>query len=427
MKRRLLILALCAPLTPILGGCHVYYFAHARVPLSAPADTTCLRSSLAVGTGHRPLAAQQRDGGRITAVAYSTPAMFHNRWEIVAQVVRRDSSVHRGTIYRDSSADLAATYVQLDRRIGPGQGALTTAHMARFLLDLRDACGGRSPGGERLFSAGVSETPYQAWVVRGTDSRVAMRLTVDSRRYRLHWPRNPGRYVLRVDTLAGHSAPRRPTWLEADSLELPAPRRGTTLATECWRGDSLPSGSLVALTRETDTHYFTHVLGAWTLDPATLRIRPASTDGVECLNPDRGPVLADAPRALRAEALTFRPAPGAARIYAYLSRPDFPAEGAIANVAVDGRRVGRVEGGSFLMVEVDAGRHRVSSPAGRRESVLWLDAAPDSVYFVDLRTKTLAWRWRATVTRMEPVRARRVIRAAHMVSSAWPGTRMEDR
>ena len=424
MKRRLLTLALSASLAHMLGACHVYYFAHARVPLSAPVDTACLRSTLADGTRHRLLDSRQLEGGRTAVVAYSTPAMFHNRWEIVTQVVRRDSSVHRGKVYLDSSATLGATYVQLDRRIEPGQGALTTAQMARFLLDVRDACGGRSPGGERLFSVEVEETPYRAWVVRGTSGRIAMRLTVHSRLYRLHWPRNSGRYVLRVDTLADDSEPRYLRWLEADTLALTSPEKGTTLATECWRGDSLSAGSLVALTRDTDTQYFTDVLDAWALDRSALRLRPVPVDRIECLNTDWDPVLPDAPRVLRSAALTFRPSPGMARIYAYMSRPDFPIEYAIARVAVDSQLVGRVEGGSFLMIELEPGRRRVSSPAGRRESALWLDAEADSSYFVELRKKTLAWSWRATMRRMDPARARDAIRRAHMVPSSWPGTPM---
>ena len=425
MKRRLLTLALAASLAPMLGACHVYHFAHARVPLSAPADTTCLRSSLGEGTRYRHLQSRQLEGGRITTVAYSTPAMFHTQWDIVTQVARRDSGVWRGQVYRDSSATLAATYVQLDRPIEPAQGAVTTAQMARFLLELRDACGGRSPGGERLFSVEVTETPYRAWVVRGTGGRVAMRLTVDSRRYLLGFPRDAGRWVLRVDTLAADSNARFLRWLETDTLALPQPPKGTTVATECWRGDSLPDGTLIALARATYTpRYLTEVLDAWALDRAALRIRPVPAAGVECFNPDRGSLLPDAPHALRAAAVTFRPSPGMSRIYAYLSSPDFPVEYAIAAVAVDSQVVGRVEGGSFLMVEVAPGRRRVSSPAGRHESALWLDAAADSSYFVELRANKLAWSWRANVRMMDPARAREAIRGAQMVSSSWPGAPM---
>jgi hypothetical protein len=429
MKRHLFTLALAASLFPVLGGCHVYYFAHARVPLSAPADTSCLRSTLVDNRPFGSLGSRQIAGGRSTAVGYSTPAMFHDRWETVTQVIQRDSSIHRGEIFQDSSATLGTTYVQLDRRIDPGQAASTTAQMAQFLLDLRDTCGGRSPGDERLFSVAVEETPYRAWVVRGTNAQVRMRLTVDSRQYRLHWPQNAGRYVLRVDTLADDSEPRYLRWAEADTMLLPSPQKGTTLATDCWRGEALPSSDLVALTRKTNTQYFTEVLDAWALDRAALRIRPVPITGVECRNTDWGSMLPDAPFELRTAALTFRPSPGMARIYAYLS--DLPTERAITQVAVDSQLVGWIGGGSFLMVEVEPGPHRVSAPAGRHESALWLDAAPDSVYFVELRKNRLAWSlassWRAKVREMDPVEARNAIRRAHMVHSSWPGTPMRKR
>ncbi len=167
------------------------------------------------------------------------------------------------------------------------------------------------------------------------------------------------------------------------------------------------------------------MLDAWALDRSALRIREVNTRGVECLNDHRrGSFVPSAPRALRATALTFRPAPGLARIYAYLSWPDFPLESAIGKVSVDSQMVGRVEGGSFLMVDIEPGRHRVSVPGGRNEAAIWLDTMPDSSYFVELRRKTFAWSlsWAGTVRRMDPVRARAAIRKAHMVSSSWPGT-----
>jgi hypothetical protein len=431
MYRDLLPLALCAALSPALGACDVFYFAHARVPLIAPVDTTCLRSTLARGTQHRLRHSVERqlEGGRAAVVAYTTEGLFNNRWETVTQVVRRDSSVHRGSVYRDSSASLGASVVQVNRRFPPTQGPLTAAELARFLLDVRDACGGRSPGGERLFSLEVSETPYSAWVVRGTGGRVSLRLTVEGRRYWIQMlTRNAGRYVLHADTLSDQSEPRFPSWLEADTMTLPSPSTRTTVATECWRGDSLPTGDLVALARETDTKYLTDVLDAWALDRTAVRIRPVPVDGVECSHGDWG-ILPDAPRALRSAALTFRPAPGMARIYAYLSWPDVPIESAMPSVAVDSQIVGRLEGGSFLMVEVEPGRHRVSAPDGRHESVLQLDAAPDSAYFVELRTDKLAlsWHWRAKVRPMDPAKARAALRRAHMVPSSWPGAPMGSR
>jgi len=125
MMHRLTTFAFVALLSPSLGACHVYYMAHARVPLAAPLDSTCMRSKL--DERSRPLATREVADGRTSVVAFSTPAMFHSRWEVVAQVSHQDSSLHLGKVYRDSTATLAATYVQLDRRIETEQGMLTTA------------------------------------------------------------------------------------------------------------------------------------------------------------------------------------------------------------------------------------------------------------------------------------------------------------
>jgi hypothetical protein len=427
MRRHPLSVALSASIALVLTACDIFYVAHASVPLIAPIDTSCLRSTLERGAPHRP----QRVGGQSkedrSVSVYSTPAMFHNRWETVLQVAERDSSVHLGKVYRDSSASLHASIVQVNRRFAQADVPLTGAELAASLLEVRDACGGQSPGGERLFSVGINEWPYEAWVVRGTNSRVSMRLTVDSRRYKLQWPSEPGRFVLHADTLADDPPARYPKWIEVDSIQLPSPPKAATRALECWRGDSLPTGNLVAYVRRTDTQYFKDIFGAWALDRAALRLQPVSSDGIECLNTAWGSVLSHAPRELRATALTFHPAPGMARIYAYLSFPDFPTDYAIPAVAVDSQIVGRVEGGSFLMVEVQPGRHRVSSPAGRRESFLSLDAAADSSYFVELRKMQLTWTWRAKVRLMDAVKARNAIRTAHMAPSSWPGSPMGKR
>ena len=428
MKRQSVSHALGASFAAMLTACDVFYFAHASVPLIAPVDTACLRAALERGGPQRPqrMGGKQVGGDQQVSV-YSTPAMFHNRWETVVQVAERDSSLHLGKVYRDSSASLHASIVQVNRRFAQSDVPLTGAQLAASLLDVRDACGGQSPSGERLFSVEINEWPYETWAVRGTNSRSAMRLTVQDRRYHLQWPSEAGQFVLHADTMADQTAAGFPKWIEVDSVELPSPPKGVARASECWRGDSLPSGNILAYVRSTETQYFNDVLQAWALDRAAFRLRSVSTDGIECLNTGWGSVLPHAPRVLRATALTFHPAPGMARIYAYLSFPDFPTDYAIPAVAVDSQIVGRVEGGGFLMVEVEPGRHRVSSPAGRRESALSLDAAADSSYFVELRKMQLTWTWRAKVRLMDPVKARNAIRTAHMVPSSWPGLPMGKR
>jgi hypothetical protein len=426
MKRRSLNHALGASVAVVLTACDIFYVAHASVPLVAPIDTSCLRSTLERGGGpRRPQRAGGQAAGDQKVSVYSTPAMFHNRWETIAQVSERDSSFHLGKVYRDSSASLHASIVQVNRRFAQSDVPLTSAQLAASLLDVRDACGGQSPGAERLFSVEINEWPYETWAVRGTNSRAAMRLTVRDRRYHLQWPSDEGRFVLHADTMADQTAASYPKWIEVDSVELPSPPKGATRATECWRGDSLPTGNILAYVRRTETQYFKDVLQAWALDRAAFRLRSVSPDRIECLNTQWGSVLPHAPRVLRATALTFHPAPGMARIYAYLSFPDFPTDYAIPTIAIDSQIVGRVEGGSFLMVEVAPGRHRVSTPAGRHESVLALEALADSSYFVELRKIQLSWNWRASVRPMDPVKAHNAIRTAHMVPSSWPGSPME--
>lgn len=424
MIGQLRILVCSAGLAALLGGCHFYYFANARVPLSAPADPACLRSTLTDAGPYGHLASRHLAEGRMTVTAYDTPSMFRNRWVVVSQIARRDSGVYRGTVHRDSSATLSSTYVQVNRPISGGQGRLTTAEMAANLLDLARKCGGRTVDQEPLFTADVTDTPYRAWTVPGTSGRTALRLTVEERTHWGNWVRNSGRFVLRVDTIAADASLTHPRWLEVDSLELPAPRDGKRLATQCWRGDAPPAADIVAHVDDVDGQYHTTIHAAWELDRAALRIRPVSTNNIECRNPEWGSVFPDAPRLLRTDAITFRPARGMARIYAMLTKPHFPRETEIATVAVDSQLVGSLDGGSFLMVEVDPGRRRVSSVTGTHENILWVDAMPDSSYFVELRREQFAWsrRFRATVRAMDPQRAREAIRLAHMVTSSWPGT-----
>jgi hypothetical protein len=414
MKRRVANVVIVALSAPTFAACDIFYLARAHVPLVAPMDTSCLRLNARDG-GYPKERSVRAAEGRTTAVAY------YDARGGVTQVVQRDSSVFRGTVYRDSSVALHTAYVQINRPIDPRRGASMTAEMANYLLDMRDACGGRSPGNERLFSVDVGDV-YRAWVVEGTGGRVAVRLTADSVRYRLLWPTNADRHVLRLDTLTRDTTPHFPRWITVDSLVLPVPPRGVTIATNCWRGDSIPTGDLIALTRATAAQYWEHASAAWSIDRSALRIRRSAIEDVECLNEDWPATTPRAPPLLRAAALSFRPSPGMSRLYALLSKPDFPST-ATAAIAVDGQVVGQLDGGSFLMVEIEPGQHHVSAPTGGNASTLLLDAAPDSAYFLDLRRAVFAWRWRVNLRMMDPGRARERIRQAHMTSSSWRARR----
>ena len=90
-----------------------------------------------------------------------------------------------------------------------------------------------------------------------------------------------------------------------------------------------------------------------------------------------------APPELQAVALTFKPSPGMARIYVYRAGGAFGGASKLS-VAIDSQIVGRTAAGTYLMVELAPGPHRVSSPTGENESAVSLDALADSIYFVTL-------------------------------------------
>src|SRR6267378_1603544 len=93
-----------------------------------------------------------------------------------------------------------------------------------------------------------------------------------------------------------------------------------------------------------------------------------------------------APPELQAVALTFRPSPGTARIYVYRAGGAFGGASKLS-VAIDSQIVGRTAAGTYLMVEVGPGLHRVSSPTGENEGAVSLDALADSMYFVKVWPK----------------------------------------
>ena len=130
-----------------------------------------------------------------------------------------------------------------------------------------------------------------------------------------------------------------------------------------------------------------------------------------------------APPELQAVALTFKPAPGMSRIYVYRAGSGFGGASKLS-VAIDSQIVGRTAAGTYLMVELAPGLHRVSSPAGENESGVSLDAVADSVYFVKLWPKMGFFSAHSGMERMDPTEARAGIATARMVLSTWPGTPM---
>ena len=78
--------------------------------------------------------------------------------------------------------------------------------------------------------------------------------------------------------------------------------------------------------------------------------------------------------------------------------------------------------GTYLMVELAPGPHRVSSPTGENESAVSIDAVADSIYFVKLWPKMGFFSAHSGMERMDPAEARNGIATARMVASTWPGT-----
>ncbi|HEY6854210.1 MAG TPA: DUF2846 domain-containing protein [Gemmatimonadales bacterium] len=128
-----------------------------------------------------------------------------------------------------------------------------------------------------------------------------------------------------------------------------------------------------------------------------------------------------APPELQVAALTFTPAPGMVRIYVYRSGGAFGSASRLS-VAIDSQIVGRTAPGTYLMVELSPGRHRVSSATPENESGVVLDTQADSVYFVKVWPRMGLFSAHSGMERMEPTEARRGIGTARMVVSTWPGT-----
>ncbi len=258
-KNCLRLVALLSPLS--LQGCDHVSYVHARMPLIRPLDAACLSTNVNRVTGHTATLVKHHQPNR-DIVAY---ASYLTRIGNVSQAVTRDSSVYlEARIARISDISHEGFgRVEADS-IGSSFGAV--------LRELRDACEGKTPR-PGAFTIRVYAPLYEEWMVDGTNGRVSMR-----------WIRESGEVTLQVDTLADGADARRPFWLEVRDVHIPAPPNAFGIGTECARGDSSPTGTIIAVTRITKTPFFGDVLQAWNLDVATLRIVPIGAEGVRCRN-----------------------------------------------------------------------------------------------------------------------------------------------
>ena len=130
--------------------------------------------------------------------------------------------------------------------------------------------------------------------------------------------------------------------------------------------------------------------------------------------------VASASHEMSLTALTFTPSPGKARIYVY--RPSrFVGSAARLKVAIDSRVVGKTGSGTFLMVEVDPGPHRISGATSESDRGVVIEAFADSSYFFKLWPRMGIMSAQSGIEPMDPVEGRRAVQGARMVVAVWPG------
>ena len=127
-----------------------------------------------------------------------------------------------------------------------------------------------------------------------------------------------------------------------------------------------------------------------------------------------------APPELSATALTFTPAAGKSRIYVY--RPSrFVGSAARLKVAVDSQFVGKTGNGTFMMIELDPGHHRVHGLSSESDQGVDFEALPDSTYFFKLWPKMGIMSAQSGIEVIDPVEGRREVQMSRMVPANWPG------
>lgn len=129
--------------------------------------------------------------------------------------------------------------------------------------------------------------------------------------------------------------------------------------------------------------------------------------------------VASAPPELGVSALTFTPSAGKARIYVYRPSQTF-GSGARLKVAIDSQVVGKTASGSFLMVEVDPGPHRISGLTSESDRGITIAAMSDSSYFFKLWPRMGFVSAQSGIAQVDPVEGRREVQKSRMVPAAFP-------
>jgi hypothetical protein len=130
--------------------------------------------------------------------------------------------------------------------------------------------------------------------------------------------------------------------------------------------------------------------------------------------------VASAPPETMVEAKSFAPAAGKSRIYVYRPSRMF-GSGARLKVAIDSQFVGKTASGTFLMVEVDPGSHRVSGLSSESDRGIAFEALPDSCYFFKIWPKMGFMSAQSGVELVDPIEGRHEIEKSRMVPAKWPG------
>jgi hypothetical protein len=129
--------------------------------------------------------------------------------------------------------------------------------------------------------------------------------------------------------------------------------------------------------------------------------------------------VASAPHELTVSALTFSPSPGKARIYVYRPSRLF-ASAARLKVAIDSQIVGKAASGTFMMVEVDPGTHRISGLTSESDRGVLLEAMADSSYFFKLWPRAGFMSAQSGIEPVDPAVGRREVQKSRMVLATWP-------
>jgi len=90
-------------------------------------------------------------------------------------------------------------------------------------------------------------------------------------------------------------------------------------------------------------------------------------------------------------------------------------------VEVDSQFVGKTGSGTFMMIELDPGHHRVSGLSSESDRGVDFEALADSTYFFKLWPKMGFMSAQSGIEPMDPVEGRRAVQESRMVPANWPG------